>query len=103
MSADTMQGADVVGQWTGRHAAALQAATRKTNMQFAEWLGMHLRAVASWHAKPNSVLRQSTQEILDRAYEMSSDAVKARFALLIQQRSTPAEPPRLFLIPGGAA
>ncbi|MFD1547056.1 NUDIX hydrolase [Nonomuraea guangzhouensis] len=71
---------DVVDQWTGRRASALQAALRMTYEEFAEALRVGRRTVASWHAdKADHSLSASAQRALDSAYEDASDAVRARF------------------------
>lgn len=71
---------EVVDQWTGRHACALQAAMRMTHEDLAMTLGVARRTVASWHEKPNVVLRTELQRALDTAFERASDSVKIRFA-----------------------
>jgi 8-oxo-dGTP diphosphatase len=71
---------DVVDQWTGRHACALQFAFRMTHDDLAEALGVARRTVASWHEKPSMVLRTELQRALDTAYERATDAEKIRFA-----------------------
>ncbi|GAA0594765.1 hypothetical protein GCM10009546_66220 [Actinomadura livida] len=43
---------DVVENWTGSHASALQRATRTTNEGFAGRLGVSVRTVAKWNANP---------------------------------------------------
>lgn len=71
---------DVVDQWTGRLACALQAALRMTYEEFAEVIRVGRRTVASWHAdKADHTLSANAQRALDAAYEEASDAVRARF------------------------
>jgi 8-oxo-dGTP diphosphatase len=73
---------DVVDTWTGRTACALQAALRLTNEEFAERLGLSVRAVAGWHANPEIVPRTEIQAALDTAIEKAGEAVQRRFGLL---------------------
>lgn len=79
---------EIVEQWTGARAAALQAAMRETNEGFAKLLDVAPRTVAAWRAHPDMVPSLEMQQLLDVAYERAPDAVRARFALLSQ----PAEP-----------
>lgn len=71
---------DVVDEWTGAAATALQAASRFTQEEFATTLGIARRTVAAWHAKPEVVLSTEFQRLLDTVYERSSEPVKIRFA-----------------------
>jgi 8-oxo-dGTP diphosphatase len=71
---------DVVDQWTGRHASALQFALRMTHDELAHGLGVSRRTVATWHEKPEVVLRTEFQRALDTLYERASDSEKIRFA-----------------------
>lgn len=73
---------DAVETWTGRTATALQAALRMTNEQFAEHLDVSVRTVAGWHAEPDIVPRNDTQQLLDTAYERAPASVLRRFAAL---------------------
>src|SRR5262245_27854907 len=70
---------DVVDQWTGRHACALQVALRMTQDEFAELLGVARRTVASWHEKRDTVLRPELQRALDTAHDRAPEHVKLRF------------------------
>jgi 8-oxo-dGTP diphosphatase len=71
---------EVVDQWTGQHACALQFALRLTQDEFAESLGVARRTIANWHEKPDVVLRPELQRALDTAYEQASEPTKLRFA-----------------------
>lgn len=73
----------VVTEWTGRSAAALQQAARLTNEAFAEYLGVHVRTVAYWRARPDTRPTPTMQGILDTALERATDAQRARFGLLL--------------------
>jgi 8-oxo-dGTP pyrophosphatase MutT (NUDIX family) len=73
---------DVIDTWTGRTAAALQAAMRLSNEAFAEDLGIAVRTVATWNTQPDIVPRPEMQQALDTTYERAGDAVRQRFALL---------------------
>ncbi|MFJ8583653.1 NUDIX hydrolase [Streptomyces sp. NPDC093595] len=79
---------DVIDEWTGRTACALQAALRMSNERFANHLGIGVRTVAAWHENPATVPQSETQQILDTAYERATASVHRRFALL----SRPAVP-----------
>jgi 8-oxo-dGTP diphosphatase len=68
-----------LGKWTGRDAAALQAALRLTNEGLAGKLGVALRTVATWHAKPEVQPRSEMQQALDIVLAKASSAERARF------------------------
>lgn len=70
---------DVVDQWTGAYANALQFAMRLTHDEFSETLGVARRTVATWHERPDVVLRTEFQRALDTLYDRAPDAVKLRF------------------------
>lgn len=71
---------EVVDQWTGQHACALQAALRMTQEEFAGSLGVARRTVASWHERPEVLIRAELQRALDTTYEAAPEPVKIRFA-----------------------
>lgn len=79
---------EVVREWTGARAAALQAAMRETNEGFAKLLDIAPRTVAAWRANPGMVPSLEMQQLLDVAFERAPESVRARFALLTR----PAEP-----------
>lgn len=79
---------DTVSTWTGRSACALQESLRDTNEAFASRLGVAVRTVAGWHARPEVVPRAEIQAALDTAHERAGEQVRQRFVLL----SRPAEP-----------
>lgn len=83
---------DLVHDWTGRTATALQRALRESNETFAATLGISPRAVAKWHAEPNSRPRHETQQLLDRVLERTSAAVRARFAVELAPQELPEQP-----------
>ena len=68
---------DVVAAWTGRHADALRQALRMTNERFAEHLGVAVRTVANWRARPDVVPMPGTQEILDAALAQATERPKS--------------------------
>lgn len=83
----------IVTTWTGRTAAALQAALRETNESFAERLGVAPRTVAGWHSNPNLVPRPEMQQALDTIHEGASEHVQTRFSRLLRPASSePTEP-----------
>lgn len=88
---------DVTTGWTGRTACALQAALRMSNESFAEYLGIGVRTVASWHQKPDVRPQPERQQLLDTALERASSATKDRFADAVgtgaQAPSTRADEP----------
>lgn len=74
----------VVDTWTGELADLLRQAFRMTIEDFAvKQLGVAPRTVAYWRQRPSMVPRADQQSILDTTLERAPDAVKARFALLI--------------------
>lgn len=75
---------DVVDQWSGKAACALQEALRMSNEAFAKRLGIATRTVAGWHSDPDVVPRPVWQAALDTMYEGASETVRKRFALLIR-------------------
>lgn len=70
----------VIDRWTGRHATALQAALRESQDEFAARLGVAKRTIASWHERPEVVIRPELQRALDTAYERAPESAKLRFA-----------------------
>ncbi|WP_405699118.1 NUDIX hydrolase [Streptomyces sp. NBC_01383] len=73
---------DVVDQWTGRAACALQEALRMSNEAFANRIGASPRTVAGWHAAPDIVPRAEMQAALDTIYEKAGEMVQKRFGRL---------------------
>jgi 8-oxo-dGTP pyrophosphatase MutT (NUDIX family) len=71
---------DVIDEWNGAHAVALQFALRLTHEAFAEMLGIARRTVATWHERPAVVIRAELQRALDTAYERAPESDKIRFA-----------------------
>ncbi|MDX3662892.1 NUDIX domain-containing protein [Streptomyces sp. ID05-26A] len=84
---------DRVHDWTGRTATALQRALRESNETFAATLGLSPRAVAKWHAEPDSRPRHETQQLLDRVLERASASERARFAVELEPQQPTAHPP----------
>ena len=81
---------EFVSTWTGQTACALQAALRLSNDAFAQHLGVAVRTVAAWHAKPGVTPRAEMQDALDTALTRASDLVKARFARYVEPPDEPA-------------
>jgi 8-oxo-dGTP diphosphatase len=73
-------GNPVIDHWTGRHATALQAALRMSQDEMAGLLGVAKRTIASWHERPEVVIRPELQRALDTAYERAPESAKLRFA-----------------------
>ncbi len=59
----------VVDTWTGQLATDLQAALRLSNDEYAHRLGIGVRTVAAWHARPDTTPRGEIQQILDTTLE----------------------------------
>lgn len=78
----------VVDSWTGATADALRQAFRMTIEDFAAKLGVSPRTVAYWRERPDMVQRPLGQQILDDTLERAPQAVKARFAALIDKGFT---------------
>jgi hypothetical protein len=76
---------EMVTDWTGREACALQAALRMSNVGFAGRLGIGLSTVKDWHDRPSLRPRPETQRILDTTLARASAAERERFAALLGQ------------------
>lgn len=83
---------DLVREWTGRKACALQAALRETNDSFAARLGIPARTVVSWHQKPDLKPRKAQQQLLDVLLERASPNERARFAAELADDTTDDQP-----------
>jgi tetratricopeptide (TPR) repeat protein len=77
---------DVVSSWTGARADALRRALRMTNEAFAEHLGVVVRTVAYWRARPDSVPKPDVQEALDTVLAQAPEPVRAQFWLIVAER-----------------
>jgi hypothetical protein len=77
---------DVVSSWTGARADALRRALRMTNEAFAEHLGVAVRTVAYWRARPGSVPKPDVQEALDTVLVQAPEPVRAQFWLILAER-----------------
>jgi hypothetical protein len=77
--------------WTGSRADALRQAMHMTHESFADHLGIAVRTAAYWHERPGMVPRQHMQEILDTAFERTSERAKQQFALLVNEKNDPAD------------
>ena len=77
---------DVVAAWTGGRADTLRQALRMTNETFAEHLGVAVRTVAYWRARPDVVPRPVMQEMLDVALARAPEQARAQFRLLLAER-----------------
>jgi 8-oxo-dGTP diphosphatase len=82
---------EVVDQWTARHACALQSALRMTQDEFAEHLGVVRRTVATWHERPDIVLRPELQRALDTVYETLGGPARIRFVRQLDGEKPTAE------------
>lgn len=79
----------VVARWDGGMADALRAALRMSNERFAGHLGVAVRTVAIWRARPTVVPREPLQEVLDVALANASTGDQQRFWLLAGARRVP--------------
>ena len=84
---------DVVAVWTGGRADTLRQALRMTNETFAEHLGVAVRTVAYWRARPDVVPRPVMQEMLDVALARAPEQARAQFRLLLAEREHGQAPP----------
>ncbi|MGL5828718.1 MAG: NUDIX hydrolase [Angustibacter sp.] len=81
-------------RWTGRDAAALQSALRLTNEGLADKLGVALRTVSTWHARPDVQPRAEIQQALDTVLARASGTERARFEYVRGQATeVPADAP----------
>ena len=69
----------VVDTWTGQLATDLQAALRLSNDEYAHRLGIGVRTVAAWHARPDTTPRTEIQQILDTTLEKAKPSERQRF------------------------
>lgn len=69
----------VVDTWSGQLATDLQAALRLSNDDFAHRLGIGVRTVAAWHARPDTTPRGEIQQILDTTLEQAQSSERQRF------------------------
>jgi hypothetical protein len=84
---------DVVAAWTGRRADTLRQALRMTNETFAGYLGVAVRTVAYWRARPDVIPRPVMQEMLDVALARAPGQARALFGLLLAEREQRQAPP----------
>jgi DNA-binding transcriptional regulator YiaG len=99
---------DVVSSWTGARADALRWALRMTTEAFAEHLGVAVRTVAYWRARPGSVPKPDMQAALDTVLVHAPEPVRAQFWLILgeRERDPASGQPRLVaasLWPAGSA
>ena len=71
--------AEMIATWTGRHADALRRALRMTNETFAEHLGVAIRTVAYWRARPLVIPTPVMQQALDTALARAPERARALF------------------------
>lgn len=74
----------LVETWTGRHADRLRQALRMSNESFAGHLGVAVRTVAYWRARPDVIPKPAIQEMLDVAFERAPERAKTHFATLME-------------------
>ena len=83
----------VIDHWTGASATALRLAMRLTREGFADKLGVSVRAVAKWRAKPTIMLSPQFQQILDTVLGQIDESTHERFSVLLAQRAQMPPPP----------
>jgi tetratricopeptide (TPR) repeat protein len=86
---------DVVAWWTGGRADALRLALRMTNESFAGRLGVAVRTVAYWRARPDVLPRPALQEVLDTALAVAPAPARAQFALILAERGYASPEPSM--------
>ena len=80
-----------VASWTGSQADALRQALRMSNEVFAAHLGVAVRTVAYWRARPDVVPVPSIQEILDTALAQASPPARELFTAILARSQASAE------------
>lgn len=70
-------------EWTGKEATALCKALGMTESKYAGAVGVSVRTVANWAARPAMIPRAAVQNMLDDLLAAASPAVKVRFGELI--------------------
>ncbi|MGW0004663.1 helix-turn-helix domain-containing protein [Nocardia grenadensis] len=77
-------------RWTGLEVAALRAALRDTQVQFAERIGCSLEAVGKWERKGADItLGAKYSECMDTARRRLDDEQRARFDAALQDLDVP--------------
>lgn len=71
-----------VVEWSAREADALRAALRLTNEEFAEQLGVSVRAVANWRRGQEGAITLQVQRMFDTVLEGATAAQRERFSQL---------------------
>ena len=86
---------DLVAEWDGQLACALQRALRMNDETFAERLGVHTRTVAMWRQKPSRIPNSELQQALDTVLERADGTCQKRFAILVSamRRDSPSSSP----------
>ncbi|WP_157488840.1 hypothetical protein [Pseudofrankia sp. DC12] len=82
---------DVIDSWTGAKADTLREALRMSNESFASHLGVAVRTVANWRARPDLIPKPSIQDVLDAALDKAPERAKDKFLLLLSQHSDSSE------------
>ena len=72
----------VMDHWTGASATALRLAMRMTHEGFADTLGVSVRAVKKWRARPDIKVSPLYQQVLDTVLGRIDDSTQQRFAML---------------------
>jgi tetratricopeptide (TPR) repeat protein len=73
----------VIDHWTGASATALRLAMRLTHEGFADKLGVSVRAVKKWRARPDIKVSPLYQQVLDTVLGRIDDSTRQRFAMLV--------------------
>jgi len=83
---------DLVAEWDGQLACALQRALRMNDETFAERLGVHTRTVAMWRQKPSRIPNSELQQALDTVLERADGNCQKRFAILVSAMGRDSAP-----------
>jgi formylglycine-generating enzyme required for sulfatase activity len=77
-----------IARWTGREAALLRQAMRRTGRDFAALVPVSQRQLTTWETRgPSLTLRPGNQEALDTLLARAGPAVQERFAAMLTERA----------------
>ncbi|WP_157116756.1 hypothetical protein [Nocardia vaccinii] len=77
-----------IAKWTGLEVAALRAALRDVQVQFAARIGCSVEAVGKWERRGESItLGAKYSECMDTTLRRLDDEQRARFEAVISNRA----------------
>jgi transcriptional regulator with XRE-family HTH domain len=80
--------------WTGREVAALRAALRDTQVQFADRIGCSLEAVGKWERRgANITLGAKYSECMDTTHSRLDNEQRARFGAALREQDCTLQTP----------